>query len=93
MELNKIIDVFIPTLQYCSIIISFIDPMLFHIYIILYENNEYALIQQNKMFTEEIRFKTAKELSDKVKTYIEDYKVKTIEIEGSTGPTTFIYKL
>jgi hypothetical protein len=88
----EIIDIFIPTLEYCSIIINFVEPEWSHI-VILSFGTEYGLFYVSKEHKVELRFKTVEELKIKVEKYLQTYTVKTIEIEGTCGPPTCIYKL
>jgi hypothetical protein len=90
MDLIKIIDVFIPTLEYCSIIVKFVEPKWSNM--IIYRGKDYYnILYKSKEHEEASSFETPQELKIKFEYYLEKYKVKTIEIEGSIGPPTYIY--
>jgi len=94
----EIIDTFIPTLKYCSIIINFSN--LRKVYLFLDDNDgKYCMYFPNpvikdtgrKRIEEKYYFDTQKDLSNKVESYVELYGIDNIELEGERGPSTYVY--
>ena len=94
----EIIETFIPTLKYCSIIINFSNSRT--VYLFLNDNDgQYCMYFPNpvindhgiKRIEEKYYFDTQKDLCDKVNEYIQMYEIDRIEIEGERGPSTYVY--
>jgi hypothetical protein len=92
MDFVKMIDSFIPALDYCSMSIEFVDSdheNIFNIFLFRSKDNGKYFLCVND---QEIFFQTGEELADRAKSYLDQGDVSEVEISGLSMPGTLIYK-
>jgi len=89
MNFVKMIDSFVPALDYCSMSIEFVDSDHSNIFLFkCMDDGRYCLCVNDQ----EIFFQTGEELADKAKSYLDQGDVSEVEISGLSMPGTLIYK-
>ena len=87
MDFVKMVEVFIPTFEYCSLTINFVRTDAIHMF---FCDKGYCLFDISADI--EHFFQSSDQLIEKAKEFLTNNEVSDVEVNGITGPGPYIYR-